>query len=113
MSDWSFIDKFGKDVTKRTGTSTRSFWLAAMAGCVSGASIGDPKDTFDEEDMKSFSEKGKRWFRDHPEEAKLLLACIAAPSIAVSFTPIALGILGFGPLGPFAGKSLRVFHTTR
>ena len=79
MSDWSFIDKFGKDVAKQTGTTRRSFWLAAMTGCVSGASLGDLKDTFDEEDMHGFSEKTKKWFREHAEEIKLLLACIAAP----------------------------------
>lgn len=112
MSDWTFIDKFGKDIAKSTGVTTRSFWLAAMTGCVSGASLEGPKERFDEEDMDGFSEKAKQWFRDHPEEVKKLLLCIAAPSIAVSITPMLLGIAGFGALGPILGKSFAaIFHT--
>ncbi|KAH7398822.1 hypothetical protein DE146DRAFT_632387 [Phaeosphaeria sp. MPI-PUGE-AT-0046c] len=105
MSDWGFINEFGKDVAKRTETTTRSFWFAAMTGCVSGAFAEDTKDGFTEEELNSFSDRLKKWLMGHPDDAAKLLACIAGAPTAALLTPTVLTMLGFGPLGVIAGQS--------
>jgi hypothetical protein len=105
MSDWNFIDKFGKEVAKRAGISKDEAWKATPGGRLPDGSEGcGYKYRFDEEAMHGFSKKLKDWILTHPNEVAKLIACIAAGPTTIAIAPAVVAMLGFGPLGPIAGE---------
>jgi hypothetical protein len=59
---------------------------------------------FTEDEMHGFAERLKQWILAHPKEVATLIACISAAPTAIFVAPVVIGFLGFGPLGPVAGK---------
>jgi uncharacterized RDD family membrane protein YckC len=64
----------------------------------------DPKTEFTEDEMHGFTERLKQWILAHPKEVATLIACIGAAPHAIFVAPVVIGLLGFGPLSPVAGK---------
>jgi hypothetical protein len=103
MPDWTFVSKFGAEVAKRAGVSTDRVWELMIEPTTSD---GEHEYTFTEEDKAGFGEKLWQWIQKNPGEVTKLTACIAAAPAAIFAAPAAVGLLGFGPLGPIAGKCL-------
>jgi hypothetical protein len=60
MSDWNFIDRFGKEVAKRAGISKDEAWNAMLRERLPGGSEGGSyRYRFDEEAIHGFSQKLK------------------------------------------------------
>jgi len=104
MPDWTFVGKFGAEVAKCAGISKDQVW-ELMIGPT--ASDGEQHEyNFTEEDKANFSEKLWQWLHDNPRQVAILTACIGAAPTAIFAAPAAVAALGFGPLGPIAGKHL-------
>ncbi|KAH5160543.1 hypothetical protein HBH69_042160 [Parastagonospora nodorum] len=103
MPDWTFVSKFGAEVAKRAGVSKDQVWESMIGGGLLTVTDGEHAYTFTEEDKAGFGEKLWQWIQKNSGEVTKLTACIAAGPAAVFAAPAAVGLLGFGPLGPIAG----------
>jgi hypothetical protein len=105
--DWAALSQFGEDVGKQVKATASEAWDALLGGYGAVSAIAQDngyKFEFKEEDLEGMAEKLKRWIREHPKEAATLLACLASAPIAITLTPTILGLIGFTPIGPAAGK---------